>query len=45
MSYITLKGLWCDIVLNDHASREDKIYGMKERVCEELQHIFDKFPK
>jgi hypothetical protein len=24
MSYITLKGCWCDIVLNVHAPNEDK---------------------
>jgi hypothetical protein len=46
MSYIILRGHWCDIIiLNVHASNEDKIDGKKDRFYEEIQHVFDKFPK
>jgi hypothetical protein len=45
MSYITLRGRWCDIiVLNAHAPTEDKTDHMGG-FYEELQHVFDKFPK
>jgi hypothetical protein len=44
MSYITLRGGWCNIIaLNVHASTEDKIDDMKDRFYEELERIFDKF--
>jgi hypothetical protein len=43
MSYIIIRGLWCDIiVLKVYASREDKIDGMKDRIYKELERIFDK---
>jgi hypothetical protein len=45
MSYVILRGRWCDIVLNVHAPTEDKIDDMKDRFYEELEHMFDKFPK
>jgi hypothetical protein len=46
MLYIILRGRWCDIiVLNVHAPTEDKIDDMKDRFYEELEHVFDKFPK
>jgi hypothetical protein len=46
MSYIILKGCWCDmIVLNVHAPTEDKIDDMKNRFCEELECVFNKFHK
>jgi hypothetical protein len=46
MSYITLRGRWCDIiVLNEHDPAEDKIDDMKDRFYEELEYVFDKFPK
>jgi exonuclease III len=46
MSYIILRGCWFDIiVLNVHASTEDKIDDTKDRFSKELQHVFDKFPK
>jgi hypothetical protein len=46
MSYIMLRGHSCDIiVLNVHAPSEDKIDDMKDRLYEELEHVFDKFPK
>jgi hypothetical protein len=31
MSYIILRGCWCDIILNVHAPTEDKIDDMKDR--------------
>jgi hypothetical protein len=46
MSYITPRGRWCDIiVLNVHAPTEDETEDMKARFYEELEHIFDTFPK
>jgi hypothetical protein len=46
MSYIILKGRWCDIiVLNVHAPTEDKIDDTKDRLYEELEYVFDKFSK
>jgi hypothetical protein len=46
MSYILLRGCWCDItVLNVHARREDEIDDMKNRSYEELEHVFDKYSK
>jgi hypothetical protein len=46
MLYIILRGHWCDIiVLNVHAPTEDKIGYMKDSFCEELERVFDKFPK
>jgi hypothetical protein len=46
MSYIILRGRWCDItVLNFHAPTEDKIDTLKEGFYDELELVFDKFPK
>jgi hypothetical protein len=46
MSRLILRGCWCDIiVLNVHALTEDKIDDMKDRFYNELEHIYDKFPK
>jgi hypothetical protein len=46
MSYIILRGSWCDIiVLNVHAPTENKIDDIKDRFYEELEHVFDKYPK
>jgi hypothetical protein len=46
MPFIILRGRWWDIiVLNVHAPTEDKIDDMKDRFCEELEHVFHKFPK
>jgi hypothetical protein len=46
MSYIILRGRWFHIiVLNVHVTTEDKPDGVKYSFCEELEHIFDKFPK
>jgi hypothetical protein len=46
ISYITLRGRWCDIiVLNVHVETEDKVDDVKDRFYEELERVFDKFPK
>jgi exonuclease III len=45
MSYIMLRGHWCDIiVLNVHVPTEDKI-DMKNSLYKELECVFNKFPK
>jgi hypothetical protein len=43
--YIRLTGCWCDIILNVHAPTEDKIDDMKDSFYDELERVFDKFPK
>jgi hypothetical protein len=46
MSYIILRGRWCHIiVLNVHAPTEDKTDDLKDSFYEELERVFDKFPK
>jgi hypothetical protein len=46
MSYIILTGRWCHIiVLNIHASTEDKTDDVKDSFYEELELVFDIFPK
>jgi hypothetical protein len=46
MSYIILRGRWCNIVvLNIHALTEDKIDDVKDSFYEELERVFNKFPK
>jgi exonuclease III len=46
MSYMALRVRWCDIiVLNVHAPTEDKIDDVKDSFYEQLEHVFDKFPK
>jgi hypothetical protein len=46
MSYTILRGRWCDIiVLNFHTPTEDKTDDIKDRFYEELEQVFDKFPK
>jgi hypothetical protein len=46
MSYIILSVCWYDIIiLNVDASTEDEIGDIKDRFYEEVQHVFDKFPK
>jgi exonuclease III len=44
MLYITLKG-WCDIILNVHVQTEDKDDDIKESFYEELEQVFDQFPR
>jgi hypothetical protein len=46
MSYITLKGHWCDIiVLNVHAQNEDKDDNIKDSVYKELEELFYQFTR
>jgi hypothetical protein len=46
MSYILLRGRWCHtVVLNIHAPTEDKTDDVKDSFYEELERVFDKFPK
>jgi hypothetical protein len=46
MSYIILRGCCCHIiVLNVHAPTEDKTDDVKDSTYEELEGVFDKFPK
>jgi hypothetical protein len=46
MSYIILRSRWCHIiVLNIHAPTEDKTDKVKDSFYEELERVFDKFPK
>jgi hypothetical protein len=45
-SYIILKGRWRDIiVLNVHAPTEDKDDDTKDSFYEELEQVFDQFPR
>jgi exonuclease III len=45
MSYITVKGCWCDIiVLNVHAPPEDKD-DTKHSFYKQLEQVFDQFPR
>jgi hypothetical protein len=45
-SYIILRGRWCHIiVLNDHYPTDNKIDDVKDSIYEELECVFDKFPK
>jgi hypothetical protein len=45
-SYIILRGRWGHIiVLNVHAPTEDEIYYVKDSFYEELECVFNKFPK
>jgi hypothetical protein len=46
MPYIILRGRWFHIiVLNVHAPREDKTDDVKDGFYEELECIYEKFPK
>jgi hypothetical protein len=46
MSYIVLGGCWCHIiVLKVHDPTENKTDYVKDSFYEELECIFDKFPK
>jgi hypothetical protein len=45
MLYITLKGRWCDIVQNVCAPTEDKDDVIKDSFYEELEQVFDQFPR
>jgi hypothetical protein len=45
MSYIVLRGRWCNIVLNGHAPTEEKGDDLKDSFYEELEGVFYHFPK
>jgi hypothetical protein len=46
MSYIILRGRWCNIiVLNVHAPTDDAIDDMKDSFYKELERVFHTFPK
>ena len=46
MSYVVLRGRWCNIiVLNVHAPSEEKSDDLKDSFYEELEQVFDHFPK
>jgi hypothetical protein len=46
LSYRILRGYWCHIiVLNVHVPTEDKIVDVADSFREELERVFDKFPK
>ena len=46
MSFIVLRGSWCNIiVLNVHATSEEKSDEAKDSFYEELEQVFDNFPK
>jgi exonuclease III len=46
MSYVTLKDCWCDIIVpNVHAPTEDKDDDIKDSFYEELEQVFDQFPR
>jgi hypothetical protein len=46
MSYIVLRGRWCNIiVLNAHAPTEEKNDDSKNSFYEELEQVFYHFPK
>ena len=46
LSYIVLRGLWHNIfVVNVHAPSEEKSDESKESFYEELEQVFDHFPK
>jgi hypothetical protein len=46
VSSIILRGRWCYIIiLNVHAPTEDKTDDVKDSLYEELERVFDKFPK
>lgn len=45
ISYILLKGCWCDIIMNVHKPTENKIDDIKGRFYKELECVFNKFPK
>jgi hypothetical protein len=46
MSYIILRGCWCNIiVVNVHAPCEDASDDIKDSFYEEIGRVFDQFPK
>jgi hypothetical protein len=46
MSYIILRGRWCDIIVLDlHTPTEDRIDDVKDRFYKAPECVFDKFPE
>jgi hypothetical protein len=46
MSYLTLKVYWCDIItMNVHDLSEDKDDFIKDTFHEDLEEVFDQFPR
>jgi len=46
MSYIVMRRCWCNIiVLNVHAPSEEKSDDSKDSFYDELEQVFDHFPK
>jgi hypothetical protein len=46
MSYIILRVCWCPIIfLNFYAPTEDRIDNEEDSFYEELEYMFDQFPK
>jgi hypothetical protein len=45
MLHITLRDGRCDIILNVHSPTEDKSDDTKDNLYEEIEHVFDQFPK
>ena len=44
ISYIVLRGRWCNIILNVHAPSEEKSDGSKDSFYEELEQVFLSLP-
>jgi hypothetical protein len=44
MSYIILRGNWCDIVLDIHVQTEDKMDDVKDNFYSELGCVFNTLP-
>jgi hypothetical protein len=45
VSYIVLRGRWCNIALNEHAQSEEKSDDSKDSFYKELEPVFNHFPK
>jgi hypothetical protein len=46
VSYMVLRGRWCNVtVLNAYAPTEEKSDDLRDSVYEELEQVFDYFPK
>jgi len=45
VSYIVLRGHWCNIILNVHAQSQEKSDDSKDSFYDELEQVFDHFPK
>jgi hypothetical protein len=45
MSYIVLRGRWCDIVRNAHAPTEEESDDSMDSFYKELKQVFGNFPK